>query len=141
MPTRRKFALAGYTLLPGYSYRNMWWVSHNPLGVFEGRGIHGQRLYIAPQAELVIARFCFSSDCLQRRQRSDNAAGIRGIESSADEGMTRVLRSSGRLAPFRKRPQRIDVVVDDVGMRVLLPAARGGLCVNRSRGRPCSSIE
>ena len=52
-----KFAPAGYTLLPGYSYRNMWWVSHNPLGVFEGRGIHGQRLYIAPKAELVIARF------------------------------------------------------------------------------------
>jgi CubicO group peptidase (beta-lactamase class C family) len=53
-----KFALAGYTLLPGYSYRNMWWVSHNPLGMFEGRGIHGQRLYIAPKAETVIARFC-----------------------------------------------------------------------------------
>ena len=53
-----KFVMAGYTLLPGYSYRNMWWVSHNSLGVFEGRGIHGQRLYIAPQAELVIARFC-----------------------------------------------------------------------------------
>ena len=52
-----KFVPAGYTLLPGYSYRNMWWVSHNPLGVFEGRGIHGQRLYIAPKAELVIARF------------------------------------------------------------------------------------
>jgi CubicO group peptidase (beta-lactamase class C family) len=52
-----KFATAGYTLLPGYSYRNMWWVSHNPLGMFEGRGIHGQRLYIAPKAELVIARF------------------------------------------------------------------------------------
>jgi CubicO group peptidase (beta-lactamase class C family) len=53
-----KFAVAGYTLLPGYSYRNMWWVSHNDLGVFEARGIHGQRLYIAPKAELVIARFC-----------------------------------------------------------------------------------
>jgi CubicO group peptidase (beta-lactamase class C family) len=53
-----KFAQAGYTLLPGYSYRNMWWVSHNPLGMFEGRGIHGQRLYIAPKAEVVIARFC-----------------------------------------------------------------------------------
>jgi CubicO group peptidase (beta-lactamase class C family) len=52
-----KFASAGYTLLPGYSYRNMWWVSHNPQGMFEGRGIHGQRLYIAPQAETVIARF------------------------------------------------------------------------------------
>ena len=53
-----KFAMAGYTLLPGYSYRNMWWVSHNSLGVFEARGIHGQRLYIVPKAELVIARFC-----------------------------------------------------------------------------------
>jgi CubicO group peptidase (beta-lactamase class C family) len=53
----RKFAIAEYTLLPGYSYRNMWWVAHNPLGLFEGRGIHGQRLYIVPQAELVIARF------------------------------------------------------------------------------------
>jgi hypothetical protein len=53
----RKFAKAEYTLLPGYSYRNMWWVAHNPLGLFEGRGIHGQRLYIAPRAELVIARF------------------------------------------------------------------------------------
>jgi CubicO group peptidase (beta-lactamase class C family) len=53
----RKFAKADYTLLPGYSYRSMWWVAHNPLGLFEGRGIHGQRLYIAPRAELVIARF------------------------------------------------------------------------------------
>jgi CubicO group peptidase (beta-lactamase class C family) len=52
-----KFAKAGYALLPGYSYRNMWWVSHNELGAFEGRGIHGQRLYVAPGAELVIARF------------------------------------------------------------------------------------
>jgi hypothetical protein len=52
-----KFATAGYALLPGYSYRNMWWVSHNPQGMFEGRGIHGQRLYIAPKAEMVIARF------------------------------------------------------------------------------------
>jgi CubicO group peptidase (beta-lactamase class C family) len=52
-----KFAPAGYTLLPGYSYRNMWWVSHNDLDVFEGRGIHGQRLYVAPKAEVVVARF------------------------------------------------------------------------------------
>jgi CubicO group peptidase (beta-lactamase class C family) len=52
-----KFAMAGYQQLGGYSYRNMWWVSHNPLGAFEGRGIYGQRLYIAPAAEVVIARF------------------------------------------------------------------------------------
>lgn len=41
----------------GYSYRGMWWVTHNELGAFEARGIHGQRLYIAPKAEMVIARF------------------------------------------------------------------------------------
>ena len=52
-----KFAKAGYTLLPNYSYRSMWWVSHNELGAFEGRGIHGQRLYVAPKAEMVVARF------------------------------------------------------------------------------------
>ncbi len=52
-----KFAKAGYTLLPGYSYRNMWWVTHNELGAFEARGIHGQRIYVAPKAEMVIARF------------------------------------------------------------------------------------
>jgi CubicO group peptidase (beta-lactamase class C family) len=52
-----KFAKAGYTLLPGYSYRNMWWVSHNELDAFEGRGIHGQRLYVAPKADMVVARF------------------------------------------------------------------------------------
>lgn len=52
-----KFAKAGYALLPGYSYRSMWWVTHNELGAFEARGIHGQRLYIAPKAEMVVARF------------------------------------------------------------------------------------
>jgi CubicO group peptidase (beta-lactamase class C family) len=52
-----KFAKAGYERLPGYSYRSMWWVGPRESGIFEGRGIHGQRLYIVPKAELVIARF------------------------------------------------------------------------------------
>lgn len=52
-----KFAKAGYQLLPGYSYRAMWWVSHNPVGAFEARGIHGQRLYVAPDVDMVVARF------------------------------------------------------------------------------------
>jgi CubicO group peptidase (beta-lactamase class C family) len=52
-----KFAKAGYTLLPGYSYRSMWWVAHDELDAFEARGIHGQRLYIAPKAQMVVARF------------------------------------------------------------------------------------
>lgn len=51
-----KFA-KGAPWLPGYSYRSMWWVSHNELNAFEARGLHGQRLYVAPKAEMVVARF------------------------------------------------------------------------------------
>lgn len=51
------FALAGYTLLPGWSYRTMWWVTHNAHGAYTARGIHGQGIYIDPVAEMVIARF------------------------------------------------------------------------------------
>ncbi|MDB6084296.1 MAG: class beta-lactamase-related serine hydrolase, partial [Gammaproteobacteria bacterium] len=51
------FAAAGYTLLSGYSYRDMWWVTHDEHDAFEARGIHGQRLYVAPRAEMVVARF------------------------------------------------------------------------------------
>src|SRR3984893_15201133 len=54
---RDKFAKAGYTLLGGYSYRDMWWVTHHEHPAFEARGIHGQRLYVAPDAEMVVARF------------------------------------------------------------------------------------
>ena len=50
------FARAGYELLPGWSYRNMWWVTHNEHGAFMARGVHGQALYIDPAAEMVIAR-------------------------------------------------------------------------------------
>lgn len=50
------FALAGYTLLPGWSYRTMWWVSHNDHGAYTARGIHGQAIYIDPAAEMVVAR-------------------------------------------------------------------------------------
>ncbi len=52
-----QFTPAGYTTLPGWSYRNMWWVSHNAHGAYMARGIHGQALYIDPTAEMVIARY------------------------------------------------------------------------------------
>ena len=52
-----KFVAAGYHTLPGWSYRSMWWVSHNPHGAYMARGIHGQAIYIDPAAEMVIARY------------------------------------------------------------------------------------
>ena len=54
---KARFAKAGYALLPGWSYRNMWWVSHNEHGAYMARGVHGQAIYIDPKAEMVIARY------------------------------------------------------------------------------------
>ncbi|WP_347906180.1 serine hydrolase [Pseudomonas purpurea] len=51
------FAKAGYGLLQGWSYRNMWWVSHNPDSAYMARGVHGQSIYIDPKAEMVIVRY------------------------------------------------------------------------------------
>lgn len=55
--SREDFAKAGYDLLQGWSYRNMWWVTHNPNGAFMARGVYGQALYIDPAADMVIARY------------------------------------------------------------------------------------
>lgn len=54
---REKFKKAGYDQLKGWSYRSMWWITHNKHGAFMARGVHGQALYIDPAAEMVIARF------------------------------------------------------------------------------------
>jgi CubicO group peptidase (beta-lactamase class C family) len=51
------FAKAGYTQLPGWSYRSQWWITHNNRGAFTARGIHGQTIWVDPAAEMVIVRF------------------------------------------------------------------------------------
>lgn len=52
-----KFVPAGYSTLPGGSYRSQWWVLHNAHGAYSARGIHGQAIYVDPTAQMVIARF------------------------------------------------------------------------------------
>ncbi|WP_369302338.1 hypothetical protein [Pseudomonas sp. N2-5-1-1] len=54
---KEAFAKAGYSQLKGWSYRAMWWVTHNPDGAYMARGVHGQSIYIHPAAEMVIVRF------------------------------------------------------------------------------------
>lgn len=51
------FEKAGYTLLKGWSYRDMWWITHNEHDAYVARGIHGQSIYVDPKAEMVIARY------------------------------------------------------------------------------------
>jgi len=55
--SREAFVAGGYATLPGWSYHDFWWVSHDDHGVYMARGIHGQSIYIDPKAEMVIARF------------------------------------------------------------------------------------
>ncbi len=40
----------------GYSYHHQWWVTHNSYGAYQALGYGGQMLYIAPGAELVVAK-------------------------------------------------------------------------------------
>ena len=54
---RDAFAKSNYVTKPGWSYRSMWWVSHNEHGAFAAMGIHGQVIYVDPKAEMVIARY------------------------------------------------------------------------------------
>lgn len=54
---RALMARSGESPQPGWSYRAMWWLTHNRHGAYMARGVHGQLLYINPVAELVIARF------------------------------------------------------------------------------------
>ncbi|MDX1314842.1 MAG: serine hydrolase [Eudoraea sp.] len=51
------FSKSAYSSLNGWSYRNMWWHTHNEHGAFAARGVHGQTIYIDPKAEMVIVRF------------------------------------------------------------------------------------
>ncbi len=53
---RAKFVPAGYATLPGWSYRNQWWVSHDDHGCYTARGVRGQMIWIDPVAEMVITR-------------------------------------------------------------------------------------
>jgi hypothetical protein len=53
---REHFARSKYKSLEGWSYRNMWWITHNEHGAYTARGVHGQVIYIDPLAEMVIVR-------------------------------------------------------------------------------------
>ncbi len=51
-----RFDQAHYPTLPGWGYRNMWWVTNNKHHAFCARGVYGQAIYVDPVAEMVIVR-------------------------------------------------------------------------------------
>ena len=50
------FAKSDHPGLPGWSYRNMWWIPENADGAFTARGVYGQTIYVDPAAEMVLVR-------------------------------------------------------------------------------------
>lgn len=54
---KEHFSKSPYKSLEGWSYRNMWWMTHNEHQAFAARGVYGQTIYIDPSAEMVIVRF------------------------------------------------------------------------------------
>ncbi|MGB3299901.1 MAG: serine hydrolase [Phormidesmis sp.] len=55
--SKAAFAKSSHTELPGWSYRNLWWMLENSHGAFAARGVYGQTIYIDPKAEMVLVRF------------------------------------------------------------------------------------
>lgn len=52
------FNKSGYDkTLPGWTYRDMWWITNNSHGAYSARGIFGQGIYIDPKAEMVVVRY------------------------------------------------------------------------------------
>lgn len=51
------FKNSAYGSLTNWSYRSMWWITHNEHGAFAARGVYGQTIYIDPKAEMVLVRF------------------------------------------------------------------------------------
>lgn len=43
--------------MPGASYRNFWWLSHDDFDGFLAVGRYGQRIYVAPRAEVTVVHF------------------------------------------------------------------------------------
>lgn len=42
--------------LPGFSYHNQWWISHDQYGGYSARGKFDQQIHIAPKTETVIVK-------------------------------------------------------------------------------------
>jgi CubicO group peptidase (beta-lactamase class C family) len=54
---REAFAKGNQPTRPGWSYRSQWWITHNQNGAYLAMGVFGQRLYVDPKAQMVVAKF------------------------------------------------------------------------------------
>jgi len=77
-----------YAYLAGYAYRDQWWLAggaHRPLTAW---GIHGQLLWIDPDAELVVACHSAGHEPSDRRRDLDHDALCRALTAQASAWAT-----------------------------------------------------
>lgn len=53
---REAFKASGRDYMPGFSYRNKWWISHDADSSFYALGVHGQMIHVNPATETVVVR-------------------------------------------------------------------------------------
>ena len=122
------FAKAGYATLKGWSYRDMWWVSHDEHGAFAARGVHGQTIWIDPAAHMVIVRF--ASNPIAANSASDPTS-LPAYRAVADYLMARDGASTRdtAAAPPEAAPQLVGAewVIEDIDGRGVIDDSPAGL--------------
>jgi CubicO group peptidase (beta-lactamase class C family) len=73
----------GYGYLPGYSYRDQWWLPGDAGRPMLGWGIHGQLLWIDPDAELVVACHSAGEDADDERRELEFHAMCRALAGAS----------------------------------------------------------
>ncbi|TVP93566.1 MAG: class C beta-lactamase-related serine hydrolase [Pseudomonadaceae bacterium] len=53
---REAFGASGRDFMPGFSYRNQWWISHDDDGSYYALGVHGQMIHVNPATGMVVVR-------------------------------------------------------------------------------------
>ena len=73
-----------YAYLDGYSYRDQWWLPGGPSRPLSAWGIHGQVLWVDPDADVVIAIHCGGPLASEERRDLEQDALCRAVvEASA----------------------------------------------------------
>ena len=66
-------------LMPKGSYRNQWWVTDFDSKAYYAVGIHGQHIYIAPDAEVVIVKLSSQPNAITAQFSQDSLYGFEAI--------------------------------------------------------------
>jgi CubicO group peptidase (beta-lactamase class C family) len=72
-----------YAYLAGYSYRDQWWLPGGPTRPLSAWGIHGQVLWVDPDAELVVAWHCAGLRPSDQRRDLEQDAVCRALTQAA----------------------------------------------------------